>query len=83
MKGILEKKISGWVVNYTELHPNMMVTQYNKSLPLCPYDTPTSPFYVIGNYGEVEFEIEEFWETGLEGSFKVATLINNKNDKKN
>lgn len=75
MKGRLEKKVSGWHVSYTECHPRMMVKQFNKSIPLSPEDVPTNPFHMIGEYGEVDFEIEEYWETGLEEVIKVAKLI--------
>lgn len=77
MKGKLNKTSTGWEVMYTETNPQMMVKEWNRSLPLNPYDEHYS--YAVEDSDwqgkEVEFEIEEFWETGMELEIvKVATL---------
>ena len=65
MKGKLTKSINIWGVKTNE-----------SFYPLHPYDTFTNIIEKIeGN--EVDFILEDFWETGLEEKIKVAILIVN------
>lgn len=76
MKGTLIKREKNWVIEYytdDRLYPLLTGTQI-KEIPLHPY---IEPDYEFGRdmYGEeVEFEIEDFWETGLEEVIKVANI---------
>lgn len=72
MIGKLHKSNDGWVVLFD-----------NESLPLNPYDIRTikDQASIFDNiearilaYPDVHFEIELFWETGIEKPFNVATL---------
>lgn len=75
MKGKLHKSDSGWVVSF-----------FDKTLPLHPFDVQMieDQSIVFDNieariaaYPDVDFEIELFWETGIEEPFNVAKLKNN------
>lgn len=68
MTGILHKVGQQWLVLYSwDLSRDGW-----KKLPLNPYDEESLTESDISKY--VEFEIEDFWETGLEEVFKVAKL---------
>jgi len=78
MKGHLFKndQPESWYVSYSDLN------SFKTELPLHPYDILKIRDWekIFDNvdarlYGkEVDFEIEDFWETGLEEVFKVAKL---------
>jgi hypothetical protein len=71
MKGKLYKTEKGWVVR-NPVPTNFQYTYYN----IHPY---YEKYYFLdedAEGSEVEFEIEDFWETGLEEVYKVAKLIN-------
>lgn len=77
MKGTLRKTELGWQVEY-------QVINSFRFLPLNPYDVnqieeDSKRFdnieARIAAYPDVEFRIEEFWETGMEEVIKVATLV--------
>jgi hypothetical protein len=70
MKGKLYKTEKGWVVR-NPVATNFQYTYYN----IHPY---YEKYYFLDEDdegSEVEFEIEDFWETGLEEVYKVAKLI--------
>lgn len=70
MKGKLYKTEKGWVVR-NPVATNFQYTYYN----IHPY---YEKYYFLdedAEGSEVEFEIEDFWETGLEEVYKVAKLI--------
>jgi hypothetical protein len=67
MKGTIHKLSKGWTIWYNEDHIGGNVA-FVDSLPTHPYQK----FDQSVNGSEVEFEIEDFWETGLEESIKVA-----------
>jgi hypothetical protein len=60
MKGKLHKSDNGWIVLFDDEY-----------LPLNPYDGIDDQ----KNGFDVEFEIELFWETGIEEPFNVAKLV--------
>lgn len=84
MKGILRKTETGWVVNYPEKktipgNPKSLGSYKRASLrseiPIHPY---YEKYYFLDEDAEgayVEFQIEDFWETGLEEVIKVAKLM--------
>ena len=89
MKGILHKTEQGWIVIYDQILGEGIVKKNQNSLPLNPYDVQTIEDQEkvfdniearISAYPDVEFEIELFWETGIEEPFNVATLVKNEND---
>jgi len=64
MKGILHKTDSGWVIRYDG----------KKELPVHP---EYEKYYFLNEEDEgeeAEFEVEEFWETGMEQVVNVAKL---------
>lgn len=78
MKGRLLKANDQWLVTYN------YSTGIFRTLPLNPYDVQTIEDQEkvfddmearISAYPDVEFEIELFWETGIEEMFYVATLV--------
>jgi hypothetical protein len=69
MKGTIHKLSKGWTIWYNEDHIGGNVA-FVDSLPTHPYQK----FDQSVNGSEVEFEIEDFWETGLEESIKVANV---------
>ena len=80
MKGTLTKKQKNWVITYytdERLYPLSTGTQI-KEIPLHPYQDPNYEFGRDMDGEEVEFDIEEFWETGLEEKIKVANIEINK-----
>ena len=77
MKGILKKKDNEWIVEYT-FTPYDDYVVYKREYFLEPYDRTEK---IEGK--EVDFEIENFWETGMEEVLEVAVLKgNNKNNYK-
>lgn len=73
MKGILKKTLTEWTLSWTTeegLH----------KLPVHPHqqdELQASITTMVNNDGrEVDFEIEDFYETGLEQPYQVARLIN-------
>ena len=78
MKGRLIRSNGEWKVSYIDSQGT------SKLLPLNPYDVQTIEDQEkvfdniearISAYPDVEFEIELFWETGIEEPFNVAKLI--------
>jgi len=73
MKGKLHKTKNGWTVQYEDyLRVFPFPQTVSKEIPLHPY---LEPNYELGrdmDGEEVEFEIEDFWETGLEEPIRVA-----------
>lgn len=70
MKGILHKTDKGWVIRYDE----------KKELPVHP---EYEKYYFLNEEDEgeeAEFEVEEFWETGMEQVVNVAKLARYVND---
>ena len=82
MKGKLTKLYSGWVVTYMEdFDSKILPYRGSISIPIHPY---LEKYYFLdedAEGSEVEFEIEDFWETGLEQVYKVAKLIKPKEPK--
>jgi hypothetical protein len=83
MKGILKNTPAGWFVWYQVMRDE--ITSGYDSIPLDPYDQNQieKDAQIFDNieariaaYPDVEFEIEEFWETGMEEVIKVAKLKN-------
>jgi hypothetical protein len=81
MKGKLIKTDQGWMVG-TVCYADI----WSKLIPLHSEDVKQieQDSLVFDNidariaaYPDVEFEIEEFWETGMEEVIKVAKLKNN------
>ena len=72
MKGTLKKTEQGWVVRHTGYVP-----PHEYELPLHPYQDPNYEFGRDMNGEEVEFDVEEFWETGITAPFNVAKLKKN------
>jgi hypothetical protein len=70
MKGKLHKMGKEWVVR----HP-AYVPPHEYELPLHPYQDPNYEFGRDMDGEEVEFDVEEFWETGLEQVIKVALIL--------
>lgn len=77
MKGRIVKTENGWQVEY-------QVINSFRFLPLNPYEVKQIEEDAkhfdniearIAAYPDVEFVIEDFWETGMEEVIKVATLI--------
>ena len=70
IKGTLHKnRVEGWLVLYT------VEETWDNCLPIHPY---YEKYYFLdedADGAEVEFEIEDFWETGLEEVIKVAKLV--------
>jgi hypothetical protein len=87
MRGKIEKTEKGWIVRYEDIIRLFPFTQYGmKELPLNPYDVKqiqedSQRFdnidARIAAYPDVNFQIEDFWETGMEEVIRVATLIPN------
>ena len=75
MKGKLHKTDNGWVVR----HP-AYVPPHEYELPLHPHQDPNYEFGRDMNGEEVEFDVEEFWETGIVAPFNVAKLIMKKSE---
>ena len=48
-------------------------SHFYTTIPLNPYESTEN--LMIGD--QVEFDIQKFWETGIEKTFDVAELINN------
>ena len=71
MKGTLHKTEQGWVVKHP-VATNFQHTYYH----INPYHEKS---YFLDEGSEVEFEIEDFWETGMEEVFKVAKLVKSLN----
>jgi hypothetical protein len=72
MKGKLHKSHNGWTVIYEDIARLYPFTQYViKEIPVEPYHKPKNEM----DGQEVEFQIENFWETGLEEVIKVATIV--------
>jgi len=69
MKGKLIKIEKGWVVR----HP-AYVPPHEYELPLHPYQKPNYEFGRDMDGEEVEFDVEEFWETGIITPFNVAKI---------
>jgi hypothetical protein len=73
MKGRLTKRELGWVIEYQEVDPLYPLIPTNKldkkEILLHPYDDVN---LIEGR--EVDFEIDHFWEHGLEQVYKVAKL---------
>ena len=65
MKGTVLKENNRWTVEHWE---GFSVKAY----PLHPYQT--DPVGVLKGGSEIEFELEDFWETGLEETIKVAKI---------
>lgn len=88
MKGRIKKTDKGWVVLYTECVPKMIVTEWNKSLPLHPYDVKqiqedSQRFdnieARISAYPDVEFDIVEVHNKNGQVGYRYvnyAKLIN-------
>jgi len=74
MKGMVVKLERGLGVEYSKPTFYGFV---NTKLPLNPYQ-PTQEL-IVGSF--VEFDIEKFWETGIEDPFDVAVL-SDKNSKR-
>ena len=70
IKGTLHKnRVEGWLVLYT------VEETWDNCLPIHPY---YEKYYFLdedADGAQVEFEIEDFWETGLEEVIKVAKLV--------
>jgi hypothetical protein len=80
MKGILKNTDKGWVVKYFDTGKAYDVMYCGESLPINPY---LEKYYFLDEDAEgreVEFEIEDFWETGLEQVYKVAKLTKPKEE---
>lgn len=75
MKGKLQKLSKGWTIWYNE-DPVGGNISFVDSLPLYPLGLANM---IDDSYNgkEVEFEIQDFWETGLEEVIKVAVLTSN------
>ena len=69
MKGVLKYTTAGWYVWYQVMVDE--ITSSYESIPLYPYNKVDDSF----RDKEVEFRIENFWETGLEKLYRVAKLI--------
>jgi nitroimidazol reductase NimA-like FMN-containing flavoprotein (pyridoxamine 5'-phosphate oxidase superfamily) len=67
MKGTLYKTEQGWMVKHP-VATNFQHTYYH----INPYHEKS---YFLDEGSEVEFEIEDFWETGMEEVIRVATLV--------
>jgi hypothetical protein len=70
MKGVLKNREAQWFVWHWD-----EITQGYDSIPVHPY---LEKYYFLdedAEGSEVEFEIEDFWETGLEQVYKAAKLI--------
>jgi hypothetical protein len=81
MKGTLNKTEEGWLVEYLCHQSKDDKRCFWKRIPLHPSDVSTcikySDYSIDWIGKQVEFEIEEFWETGLESVMEVAKLIEN------
>lgn len=75
MKGTLHKTKQGWVVRYNQ-RTWQDPSAEDGELPLHPYQDPNYEFGRDMDGEEVEFYVEEFWETGITAPFNVAKLIN-------
>ena len=75
MKGKLQKLSKGWTIWYNE-DPVGGNISFVDSLPLYPLGVANM---IDDSYNgeEVEFEIQDFWETGLEEVIKIAVLTSN------
>jgi hypothetical protein len=79
MKGTLQKKEQGWVVRYFDSEKVYDIMYCGEWVPLHQetFDPTTKqPIIPLVDGKKVEFEIEDFWETGLEQVYKVAILTN-------
>lgn len=90
MDGVLTKKDGVWVVRYLQAStPDG--TKYWEELPLYSEHAMYIDTY-LDNYHDdvylhpayyngmpIEFEIEDYWETGMEEVVRVAKLITSKN----
>jgi hypothetical protein len=76
MKGTLHKTETGWQVSHATY--DMTTERWTAGkFPVHPYD---AIYCLDGDDGKsVEFEIIDFWETGLEEVFKVAELVKSSN----
>ena len=83
MKGTLHKTDAGWMVSHST-YDTVTDKWIAGKLPLHPYDVEqieqdSKRFdnieARIAAYPDVEFQIEDFWETGLEEVIRVAKLI--------
>jgi len=71
MKGTVHKTDNGWEVIYMKDFDSKILQYIGKvSLPLL-----NQSIYDLKEGNEVEFEIEDFWETGLEKVYKIAKII--------
>jgi hypothetical protein len=76
MIGTLHKTETGWQVSHATY--DMTTERWTAGkFPVHPYD---AIYCLDGDDGKsVEFEIKDFWETGLEEVFKVAELVKSSN----
>jgi hypothetical protein len=69
MKGTLHKTEKGWVVRYPAYVP-----PHEYELPLHPYQDQNYEFGRDMDGEKVDFDVEEFWETGIITPFNVAKI---------
>jgi len=72
MKGVLKYTTAGWYVWY-----QVMVDEITSSYESIPIHPHLEKYYFLDRDAadsEVEFVIENFWETGLEKLYRVAKL---------
>jgi hypothetical protein len=77
MKGTLQKKEQGWIVRYFDSEKAYDIMYCGEWVPLHQetFDPTTKqPIIPLVDGKKVEFEIEDFWETGLKQPYKVAVL---------
>jgi hypothetical protein len=75
VKGKLHKTEKGWIVRYFNTEKSYDVMYCGESLSIHPY---LEKYYFLdedAEGSEVEFEIQDFYEQGLEQVYKVAKLI--------
>jgi len=76
MKGKLLQTKTGWIIRYEDLLRLYPFSEYGmKEIHIHPY---YEKFYFLdedADGADVEFEIEDFWETGLESVIRVAKLV--------
>ena len=71
MKGTVHKTDNGWEIRYMKDFDSKILPYIGKvSIPLL-----NQSIMDLKEGNEVEFEIEDFWETGLEQSYKIAKII--------
>lgn len=74
MKGMVVQLKDGLGVRFTLITSEIYMSM---TLPIQPYQSVEG--LKVGSI--VEFDIERFWETGIEMAFDVAVLVENKKKK--